>query len=291
MGILEGYVSEPRGRRPADGLLYSQANILIDRDCRARLADFGLLTMVSDQSTCISSWTGGGMIPWMSPELFDPERFGLAESRPTKESDCYALGMVIYEVLTGRAPFAKHAAPTLVWMVLKGERPGRPQGDEGRLFTDPLWETLQLCWKSQPSDRTNAEAVLLCLEGAPPLSHSSSHMSGDGETDTGYQSDTTAMDSGMFPVSFYGYFHSPSLFIELPVIHGGDGRPDSPCDYTPGVADSVIPPDDNPPAAPSKQGSSMKGWVGGVTRNARKLFKAISRKLSRLGRTRRALLR
>jgi hypothetical protein len=37
----------------------------------------------------------------MSPELLDPELFGIPQSegdRPTKQSDCYALGMVIYEV-------------------------------------------------------------------------------------------------------------------------------------------------------------------------------------------------
>ena len=37
----------------------------------------------------------------MSPELLDPERFGIPRSednRPTRQSDCYALGMVIYEV-------------------------------------------------------------------------------------------------------------------------------------------------------------------------------------------------
>jgi len=37
----------------------------------------------------------------MSPELLDPERFRMPESernRPTRQSDCYALGMVIYEV-------------------------------------------------------------------------------------------------------------------------------------------------------------------------------------------------
>ena len=47
------------------------------------------------------SFTGGGTRRWMSPELLDPERFGMPESennRPTKQSDCYALGMVIYEV-------------------------------------------------------------------------------------------------------------------------------------------------------------------------------------------------
>lgn len=34
----------------------------------------------------------------MSPELLDPERFGKSDDRPTKQSDCYALGMVVYEV-------------------------------------------------------------------------------------------------------------------------------------------------------------------------------------------------
>jgi hypothetical protein len=37
----------------------------------------------------------------MSPELLDPELFDIPESegdRPTTQSDCYALGMVIYEV-------------------------------------------------------------------------------------------------------------------------------------------------------------------------------------------------
>lgn len=34
----------------------------------------------------------------MSPELLDPEKFNVPDPRPTKESDCFALGMVIYEV-------------------------------------------------------------------------------------------------------------------------------------------------------------------------------------------------
>lgn len=34
----------------------------------------------------------------MSPELLYPERFGAKDSKPTTHSDCYALGMVVYEV-------------------------------------------------------------------------------------------------------------------------------------------------------------------------------------------------
>ena len=49
----------------------------------------------------LMSFTAGGTYWWMSPELMYPERFGVPKSenqRPTRQSDCYALGMVIYEV-------------------------------------------------------------------------------------------------------------------------------------------------------------------------------------------------
>ena len=99
----------------------------------------------------------------MSPELLNPEDFN-TEGRPTKESDCYALGMVIYEVLSGRAPFAPANAAPVIVKVLKGERPKRPEGKEGALLTDDLWEILGLCWRQQPGERTSAKAVLRCLE-------------------------------------------------------------------------------------------------------------------------------
>ena len=51
------------------------------------------------QNAILSAETAspGGTLYWMSPELLDPLRFG-SDGRPTCESDCYALGMVVYEV-------------------------------------------------------------------------------------------------------------------------------------------------------------------------------------------------
>ena len=102
----------------------------------------------------------------MSPELFEPERFDLKESRPTKYSDCYALGMVIYEVLSGKAPFSRYLGYVVVPRVLKGERPGRPRGTEGIWFTDGIWSTLERCWKPIPGDRPRIREVLQCLDNA-----------------------------------------------------------------------------------------------------------------------------
>ena len=62
--------------------------------------------MISNDT--LMSFTGGGTRRWMSPELLDPERLGIPESednRPTRQSDCYALGMVIYEVGVGAIIF------------------------------------------------------------------------------------------------------------------------------------------------------------------------------------------
>ena len=93
----------------------TKANVLINKDRRACLADFGLSTITgvaahatagASQVSLISndtlmSFTAGGTHRWMSPELLNPEMFGIPQSegdRPTSQSDCYALGMVIYEV-------------------------------------------------------------------------------------------------------------------------------------------------------------------------------------------------
>ena len=141
-------------------------NILIDQGGHARLAGFELLTIAPDSTnpTMSGSSTSDGTIRWMSPELLDPERFGFESSRPTRESDCYALGMVVLEVLTGQAPFPNYSELVVIRKVVDGERPGRPQGAEAVWFTDDLWVMLEKCWSSQPDVRPTVEAVLERLE-------------------------------------------------------------------------------------------------------------------------------
>ncbi len=71
------------------------SNIVVDGDGHVHIADFGIAAFVS---------TAAGEIPlagtpaFMAPGLFH-------HKQPTKQSDLYALGMVLYEVATGREPF------------------------------------------------------------------------------------------------------------------------------------------------------------------------------------------
>ena len=139
----------------------SKGNILIDSNGNARLAGFTFVTITSDQPTTTSmpSWSGAGH--GVDPILFEQRGIG------SKETDCLGLGVVIYEVLSGRSPF-----PSVLTKALEGKRPERPQGKDGELFTDGICNILELCWKDQPRDRISASAALLRLEEHPPLSRS-----------------------------------------------------------------------------------------------------------------------
>ena len=55
------------------------------------MADLGTNIVTESFVASAGTWR------WMSPELLDPKRFN-SNGRLTPESDCYALGMVVYEV-------------------------------------------------------------------------------------------------------------------------------------------------------------------------------------------------
>ena len=141
---------------------------MIDQNGNARLADFGLLTFTSDPSnpTGSNSVTSSGTTRWMSPELLHPQEFGFEQSRPTKKSDCYALGMAILEVLSEEPPFARDNTYVVMRKVVEGERPQRPGG---AWFTDGLWGTLEQCWLPQPKDRPTLEVILELLGQASKI--------------------------------------------------------------------------------------------------------------------------
>jgi hypothetical protein len=143
----------------ATDLLCIKANVMIDQNCDARLADFGLLTFNSDPSNGIglNSTRSDGVVRWMSPELIYPWGSGSEWSRPTEKSDCYALGMVILEVLSGEPPFPRDWDILVRQKVIEGKHPERPMRTQ---FTSKLWDTTEKCWSLRQNDRPTIESVL-----------------------------------------------------------------------------------------------------------------------------------
>ena len=73
------------------------ANILIDPQGRAYLTDFGIAVVEED---LLRDVTAAGTLPYMAPEQLG-EGLGPVDHR----ADLYALGVVLYELLTSRRPF------------------------------------------------------------------------------------------------------------------------------------------------------------------------------------------
>src|SRR5580658_7040938 len=72
-------------------------NVLMDHRGRLKLTDFGLAAMTSDL-TRFGSMKGGGTLPYMSPQQLEGKLPQIAD-------DIYALGAMLYDLLTGQPPF------------------------------------------------------------------------------------------------------------------------------------------------------------------------------------------
>jgi serine/threonine protein kinase len=88
-------------------------NVLLSSDTRViKVADFGLAKMLSSKRSRAASVVGTP--EYMSPELCRGEAYGVA-------SDVWALGCVLYELLTFRTPFQASTVPALVLAILRSQ--------------------------------------------------------------------------------------------------------------------------------------------------------------------------
>ena len=96
-------VADALGYAHARGVVHRDIkpeNVLVDEAGRARLSDFGIAAVQGgERLTATGAWIG-------TPLYMAPERFSGGACEPTPASDVWSLGVLLYEALTGRAPFA-----------------------------------------------------------------------------------------------------------------------------------------------------------------------------------------
>jgi len=154
------------------------ANILFHRNGRPLLADFNL-AINQRQSGRTAGETFGGTPSYMAPEhldAFNPEE----PTPPTavdQRSDVYSLGVVLFELLTGRRPFgvdSKSPSPGAILHALAAER--RQGAPSPRRLKPEVPEVLdrvvRRCLEPDPEQRYQTAAELAeVLQGCGELKH------------------------------------------------------------------------------------------------------------------------
>jgi len=132
------------------------ANVLVNADGHAKISDFGLskITALSIQSAHQRSEA----VQWMAPEVRS------INPKYSEASDIYGFGVIVWEILTGLAPFDARAKPEPSFSALAGKLPGKiPEN-----LADVYRELIRGCWSEDPNKRPSLESLLERVEAYEP---------------------------------------------------------------------------------------------------------------------------
>jgi serine/threonine protein kinase len=167
-------------KQVVDGLIYlhqegvihgdlTSANIVIDRDGNAFLADFGLTMFVTRGDRSGYDSYSNGAIRWLAPELMEPESIpddcdgDVDFTKPTSQSDVFSLGCVMLHVFSGRCPFW--------WLKYLGqickarfERVEPYRLEPSVTVSRQHLDFMRKCWSAKPEDRPSTRDAASFVE-------------------------------------------------------------------------------------------------------------------------------
>jgi serine/threonine protein kinase/tetratricopeptide (TPR) repeat protein len=127
------------------------SNIMIDQDGSARIMDFGIARSLKGKGI-----TGAGVIIG-TPEYMSPEQVDGKET--DQRSDIYSLGIILYEMLTGRLPF-EGDTPLSIAVQHRSDTPTDPRELNAQIPGD-LCRILLKCLEKEKGDRFQTANELL----------------------------------------------------------------------------------------------------------------------------------
>ncbi|MYX62743.1 protein kinase, partial [Streptomyces sp. SID8382] len=149
--LLTAQIADALAASHADGVVHRDlkpANVLLagtgeGQEMHPMLTDFGIARLADSPGlTRTQEFVG-------TPAYVAPES---AEGRPqTSAVDIYGAGIMLYELVTGRPPFAGNTALEVLHRHLS-EEPRRPS-----TVPEPLWTVIERCLRKRPEERPSAE--------------------------------------------------------------------------------------------------------------------------------------
>jgi WD40 repeat protein len=128
----------------------SPSNVLLasagGTDPEPVITDFGLARLTEDDPTLTRTYQVAGTPLYMAPEQARGDRRTL-----TARADVYALGVILYELLTGRPPFAAESGDLVISRVIQA-RPEPPRRANSAVPRD-LQAVCLRCLEKDPADR------------------------------------------------------------------------------------------------------------------------------------------
>jgi serine/threonine protein kinase/tetratricopeptide (TPR) repeat protein len=141
-------------------------NVMIDKAGNAHIMDFGIARSVSTPGVTVSGAVIG------TPGYMAPEQ--LEGQQADQRSDIYSLGIILFEMLTGRLPFEGDTAIAIA-MKQKNENPPNPREFNSQIPED-LGLLIQKCLVADPESRIQGvEHVLEMLQNIETTKLDDSH--------------------------------------------------------------------------------------------------------------------
>ncbi|XP_078584102.1 uncharacterized protein LOC144866521 isoform X2 [Branchiostoma floridae x Branchiostoma japonicum] len=124
-------------------------NVLLDGDFHVKISDFGLSKWKAESRVVTGTSPSGSTITHAPPEYH--ANINLI---PTAKFDVYSFGVLLWEIVTRRQPYAHAANSALISInVERGQRPDLTLIPTDREDVTSVSQLMQTCWSQNPDDR------------------------------------------------------------------------------------------------------------------------------------------